>query len=61
VAFIKALKEEKMSLSIALISNDQINVGGLQKELQSIQFDEQIHIKYIYRLVKVMLNRISRV
>lgn len=50
-----------MSLSISLISDDKINVDMLRQEMESISFDEQIRLKYIYRLVRVTLNRVNMV
>jgi hypothetical protein len=50
-----------MSLSISLISDDKINVDTLRQEMESISFDEQIRLKYIYRLVRVTLNRVNMV
>ena len=50
-----------MSLSISLISDDKINVDMLRQEMESISFDEQIRLRYIYRLVRVTLNRVNMV
>ncbi len=50
-----------MSLSISLISDDKINVDMLRQEMESISFDEQIRLKYIYRLVRITLNRVNMV
>ena len=57
--FLRILKEEKMSLSISLISDDKINVDMLRQEMESISFDEQIRLRYIYRLVRITLNRVN--
>ncbi len=50
-----------MSLAIILISNHKISVEALKVEIDSVSFDEQVTLKFIYRVIKVMLSRASRV